>query len=268
MPSAAFYSEPSSRRESYSSRACSPPTALRFYSNQPSPASTPPGRVLKGLTKPPGPTMLGEDSDKTTNVLRSSSVENMKTLDSSTTNEEARLGELPPSAAYDTQLHQRMAKSPYSTLPHSTSKALRRQLAEQEADVATASASIPSPLKSPQVPPRSMPATPSTPLSVFKSSAHSLVGGQQSQQLSSPASAHPSPHHHPNGVTFGKRFFLLRRNKRTTSAPELGWVDFSLSFNATIALWRLCSSRADVFAPIAPTRSVAIVPVIACLSLD
>lgn len=209
MPSDAFYSEPSSRRESYSNRACSPPTALRFYSNQPSPAATPPGRVLKGLTKPPGPMLVvGEDGVKQPmDALRSSSVENMKTLDCGTANDEARPGDLSPSAAgYDTQLHQRLAKSPYSTLPHSTGKALRRQLAEADA-----------------VAGRSGPAATSTP---FKLSAHSLVGGQQQQQPQQSTSAHPSPSHHPNGVTFGKRFFLLRRNKRTTSAPELGWIDF------------------------------------------
>lgn len=47
--------------------------------------------------------------------------------------------------------------------------------------------------------------TPNSPLATFKSSMHTTNG--------QPAST---------AVTFGKTFFWLRRNKRATSAPELG----------------------------------------------
>lgn len=49
--------------------------------------------------------------------------------------------------------------------------------------------------------------TPSSPLATFKSSIHTSNG-----------QAHASS----SGVTFGKTFFWLKRNKRATSAPELG----------------------------------------------
>lgn len=48
--------------------------------------------------------------------------------------------------------------------------------------------------------------TPNSPLATFKSSIHTTNG--------QPASN--------TAVTFGKTFFWLRRNKRATSAPELG----------------------------------------------
>ena len=145
-------------------------------------------------------------------MLRSTSAENMKL------NSEHSSGPMVNSSENRAQSEDKQAfkynKNLYSTLPHNT-KAIRqiqKQLEEGELQANQENRrrlandemrQMSQSLLDEQLNSKAF-STPSSPLASFKSSIHTT-------------SAQP-----PASVSFGKTFFWLRRNKRATSAPELG----------------------------------------------
>jgi len=203
----AFYSEPSSRRESFSSTICgrSSPVALRFLSAHPSPSSTPPTRINQSKN------VYGAVSNS--DMLRSTSAENMK-LNSE--HDSASFDNSPEHRARsEDKQASKFDKNMYSTLPHN-SRTLRHFHNQTEENVQQTEQVkrncyaneemrlISQSLLNEQLNSKAL-STPSSPVTTFKSSMHTTTSSTNT-----------------GTVTFGKTFFWLRRSKRATSAPELG----------------------------------------------
>ncbi len=231
---AAFYSEPSSRRESVSSTLCSgrasPASAVRpFHSAHPSPSSTPPSRPLyaRNAMHPSAEQFTAPAAAAaaaTAPMPRSTSAENMKMTSEQCSPSSLAAGDgdnSPCRARSEDKQPFKYGKSMYSTLPHNARviRQIQREIEEsgRREDLLLESHRRPrygndemrqmsQSLMDEQLGGKAF-STPSSPLATFKSSMHTTNG-------------HPPTA--TTAVTFGKTFFWLRRNKRATSAPELG----------------------------------------------
>lgn len=206
----AFYSEPSSRRES---------VASNFGNSSPVPPSR---HQYVNRTLPSKAVLQSPAVQANLPMQRSTSAENMK-MDS-----ELGADKLHKSSDHTTPAPDylaRLSKSPYSTLPQN-SKALRqiqkqleeceRQAEEEKFRRHEEMRHMSQSLMDEQLSTSKALSTPSSPVVNFKSSVHTAI--TTNTCLVSNRS-YQSP---PCGVKFGKPFFWLRRNKRAASAPELG----------------------------------------------